>query len=108
MPDFERDVDEGFTRGVARWDSESGTTVEDSLLPQLQEARSLALTALYDYEERNRQLGQPGVSMFAEWIALAAIIRAAHHEPPLQENDVEMFLPAAVGILNTLFCPPPS
>jgi hypothetical protein len=45
--------------------------------------------------------------MFAEWVAMAAIVRIAHDEPPLQRDDLEAFLPAASGFLNTLFCGPP-
>jgi hypothetical protein len=46
--------------------------------------------------------------MFAEWVAVAAIVRIAHDEPPLQRDDLDAFLPAAIRILNTAFCPPPT
>ena len=107
MPDFEQDIDDGFRSGLARWGPEIGITIDDSLLTPLEEPRSLALAVLDDYEARGGHLGRPGVTMFAEWVALAAIVRLAHNEPPLQRDDLDTFLPAAIEILNTLFCGPP-
>ena len=82
--------------------------VDDSRLAPLEEPRSLALAVLDDYEARSGHLGRLGVTMFAEWVAVAAIVRIAHDEPPLQRDDLEAFLPAASGFLNTVFCPPPT
>jgi hypothetical protein len=107
MPDFEQDVDDGFRSGLERWGEEIGVTVDDSLLPLLEEPRRLALAVLYDHEARGGHLGRPGVTMFAEWVAVAAIVRLAHGETPVQRDDLDTFLPPAIEFLNTAFCPPP-
>lgn len=108
MPDFEQDVDDGFRSALTHWVSEMDVIVDDSQLAPLEEPRSLTLAVLGDYEARSGHVGRLGVTMFAEWVAMAAIVRIAHDEPPLQRDDLEAFLPAASGFLNTIFCGPPN
>jgi hypothetical protein len=108
VPDFEQDVDDGFRSALERWGPEIGVTIDDSVVAPLEEPRYLALAVLNDYEAHDRYLGRPGVTMFAEWVAVAAMVRVAHNEPPLQRFEIDAFLPAATEILNTAFCRPPS
>lgn len=107
MPNFEQDIDNGFRSALTRWASEIDIAVDYSQLTLLEEHRSLTLVVLGDYEARSGHLGRLGVTMFAEWVAIAAIIRIAHDEPPLQRDHLDAFLPAATEMLNTAFCHPP-
>jgi hypothetical protein len=77
------------------------------MLASLEEPRRLVLAVLDNYEASGIHLERPGVTMFAEWVALAATVRLVHIEPRLKRDDIEAFLPAAVEMLNTLFCGPP-
>jgi hypothetical protein len=103
MPDYRPRVDEGFNAGVTRLQVE----VDEQMRADLTSAFHMAVEALERFDQQNRPLGDPGVSMFAEWVAAAAIVRRVHGEPPLVPDDLDAFLPSAVKFLNTLFCPPP-
>jgi hypothetical protein len=104
--DYGPDVDGGFNAGVDRF-ARLGLEVDDQVRADLIHARDMTVAALERFERDVGPLDEPGVGMFAEWVAAGTIIRTAHHESPLQPDDLDAFLPAAVNFLNTLFCPPP-
>jgi hypothetical protein len=104
MPYYDSRVDEGFNASVTRLQVQ----VDDHLHEVLVAAHGMAVDALERFEQQSRPLDDPGVNMFAEWVAAAAIVRSAHGEPPLERDDIDAFLPYAVKFLNTLFCPPPT
>ena len=41
------------------------------------------------------------IALLSELTATAAAVRTAHNEPPLTEQDIEDFLPAALRFFNT-------
>jgi len=103
MPDYGPRVDEGFDAGVARLQVE----VDEQIHADLTTAHDMAVASLVRFEQQSGPLDDPGVGMFAEWVAAATIVRRVHDEPPLEPDDIDAFLPNAVQFLNTLFCPPP-
>ena len=107
MADYRSGVDAGFTAGVDRF-VRQGLEVDDQINADLRDSYHITVAALERYEQEVGPLDEPGVGMFAEWVAAGTIIRSTHHESPLQPEDLDSFLPVAVKFLNTLFCPPPT
>jgi hypothetical protein len=108
VPELEPHIRNGLRAGVQRATERLGFEVAATEEGRLDEAHALTVAACAEYQTRAHELNPSAVEMVAEWVAVGTIVRSAHGEPPLAQSDVSQFLPAAEGILNTLFCPPPS